>query len=114
MPASYAEICLLIDGEWISAKGRTSSPVVNPATGEVIGQVPHATQADLQRAIESTERGFKVWRNTPAYERAKILRKASALLRERSESIAQKLTMEQGKPLFEARYELNSSADYFE
>lgn len=114
MPASYAEICLLIDGEWISAKDRASSPVVNPATGEVIGQVPHATQADLQRAIESTERGFKVWRNTPAYERAKILRKASALLRERSESIAQKLTMEQGKPLFEARYELNSSADYFE
>jgi succinate-semialdehyde dehydrogenase/glutarate-semialdehyde dehydrogenase len=114
MPASYAEICLLIDGEWISAKDRVSSPVVNPATGEEIGQVPHATQADLQRALESSERGFKVWRNTSAFERAKILRKASALLRERGESIAQKLTMEQGKPLFEARYELNSSADYFE
>lgn len=114
MSAQYSEICLLIDGEWISAKERTSSPVINPATGEVIGQVPHATRQDMQRAIESSEKGFKVWRNTSAYERAKILRKAAALLRERSESIATKLTMEQGKPIFEARYELGSSADYFE
>lgn len=114
MSAQYSEICLLIDGEWISANERTSSPVINPATGEVIGQVPHATRQDMQRAIESSEKGFKVWRNTSAYERAKILRKAAALLRERSESIATKLTMEQGKPIFEARYELGSSADYFE
>jgi succinate-semialdehyde dehydrogenase/glutarate-semialdehyde dehydrogenase len=112
--ASYSEISLLIDGEWISAKDRTSSAVINPATGELIGQVPHATAIDLERAIESTQRGFHVWRNTPAYERAKVLRKAAALLRERTEKIAHILTLEQGKPLFEARYELGSSADYFE
>lgn len=114
MSTAYPEVYLLVDGEWISAKERASSPVVNPATGEVIGQVPHATRADMERAIESTQKGFKTWRNTSAYERAKILRKAAALLRERSESIATTLTMEQGKPIFEARYELNSSADYFE
>ncbi|MBU3574888.1 aldehyde dehydrogenase family protein [Polynucleobacter sp. UK-Mo-2m-Kol15] len=114
LKVSYSEISLLIDGEWISAKDRTSSPVINPATGEVIGQVPHATTADLDRAIESTQKGFHVWRNTPAYERAKVLRKAAAILRERTEKIAQTLTLEQGKPLFEARYELGSSADYFE
>jgi succinate-semialdehyde dehydrogenase/glutarate-semialdehyde dehydrogenase len=50
--ASYSEILLLIDGEWISAKDRTSSAVINPATGELIGQVPHATAIDLERAIE--------------------------------------------------------------
>ncbi|MDO9218072.1 MAG: NAD-dependent succinate-semialdehyde dehydrogenase, partial [Lacisediminimonas sp.] len=68
----------------------------------------------LERAIESTKKGFKVWKNTSAYERAKILRKAAGLLRERSEAIATTLTMEQGKPLFEARYEVGSAADYFE
>lgn len=114
MNTQYADILLLIDGEWISARERTSSAVVNPATGEEIGRVPHATRDDMARAIESTQRGFKTWRNTPAYDRAKVLRKAAALLRERNEDIARILTTEQGKPLFEARYELGSSADYFE
>lgn len=114
MTEAYGELFLLIDGQWISAKERASSPVINPATDEVIGHVPHATMADLERAIESTKKGFKVWKNTSAYERAKILRKAAALLRERSEAIATTLTMEQGKPLFEARYEVGSAADYFE
>jgi succinate-semialdehyde dehydrogenase/glutarate-semialdehyde dehydrogenase len=111
---AYADILMLIDGRWISAQERSSSPVINPATGAVIGQVPHATPADLQEAVNSAQRGFDVWRKTSAYERAKVLRRASALLRERAESIARILTQEQGKPLFEARYELGSSADYFE
>jgi succinate-semialdehyde dehydrogenase / glutarate-semialdehyde dehydrogenase len=110
----YSDSALLIDGEWITPDDRPSSPVVNPATGETIGRVAHASRADLERAVESTQRGFRAWKNTSAYERAKVLRKAAALLRERSEAIAQKLTLEQGKPLFEARYELGSSADYFE
>lgn len=67
MSTAYPEVYLLVDGEWISAKERASSPVVNPATGEVIGQVPHATRADMERAIESTQKGFKTWRNTSAY-----------------------------------------------
>jgi len=111
---AYADILMLIDGRWISAQERPSSPVINPATGAVIGQVPHATPNDLQEAVQSARKGFDVWRKTSAYERAKILRKASSLLRERAESIARILTQEQGKPLFEARYELGSAADYFE
>lgn len=114
MNSQYADVLLLIDGEWISARDRTSSAVVNPATGEEIGRVPHATRDDMERAVESTQKGFKIWRNTSAYDRAKVLRKAAALLRERNEDIARILTTEQGKPLFEARYELGSSADYFE
>jgi len=99
----YADISMLIDGRWISSEERQSSPVVNPATGKVIGQVPHATPADLEAAVSSARKGFDVWRKTSAYERAKVLREASALLRERAESIARILTQEQGKPLFEAR-----------
>lgn len=114
MTQAYGDLFLLIDGQWIPTTDRASSPVINPATDAVIGHVPHATMADLERAIESTKKGFKVWKGTSAFERAKILRKTAALLRERSEAIATKLTMEQGKPLFEARYEIGSAADYFE
>ena len=67
MTTQYADSLLLIDGEWISARDRASSAVVNPATGQEIGRVPHATRADMERAIESTQKGFKVWRNTSSY-----------------------------------------------
>jgi succinate-semialdehyde dehydrogenase/glutarate-semialdehyde dehydrogenase len=114
MDKNYGDLFLLIDGQWISSAERSSSPVINPATGETMGHVPHATPADIAAALVSTEKGFRTWKNTPAFERAKILRGTATLLRERSERIATKLTMEQGKPLFEARYELASAADYFE
>lgn len=114
MSPLYPELFLLLDGQWMSTQDRASSPVINPATGEVLGHVPHATRADLEKAVESTQKGFKVWRNTSAFERGRVLRKAAQILRDRSEAIATMLTLEQGKPLFEARYELSSSADYFE
>lgn len=114
MTIGYGELFLFIGGQWLPAQGRRTSPVINPATGETIGQVPHATRADLEAAIASTSKGFHVWRKTSAYERAKVLRKAAELLRARSEEIATLLTMEQGKPLFESRYEVASSADYLE
>ncbi|HEY9223299.1 MAG TPA: NAD-dependent succinate-semialdehyde dehydrogenase [Variovorax sp.] len=114
MSASYDELFLFIDGEWIDRTGRETSAVINPATGSVIGQVPHAQKEDLDRALQAADRGFKVWRATPAYDRAKVLRRAAELLRERAESISTLLTLEQGKALHEARYELASSADYFE
>lgn len=114
MTIGYGELFLFIGGQWLPSQGRRTSTVINPATGETIGQVPHATRADLEAAIASTSKGFNVWRKTSAYERAKVLRKAAELLRARSEEIATLLTMEQGKPLFESRYEVASSADYLE
>lgn len=114
MVDAYGDLFLLIDGEWLGAEGRETSPVRNPATGEVLGHVPHATRSDLDRALESSKRGFDVWRKTSAYDRAKVLRRTAELLRARRDAIATKLTMEQGKPFFEAQYEVNSSADYFE
>lgn len=114
MSTQYDALFLFIDGAWIDGAGRDTSPVLNPATGAVIGHVPHARRQDLDRALHAADRGFAAWRRTPAIERAKVLRRTAALLRERAEPIARQLTLEQGKALHEAQYEVASAADYFE
>ncbi|WP_309083556.1 NAD-dependent succinate-semialdehyde dehydrogenase [Chelativorans sp.] len=111
---SYGEIKLFIDAEWIGAEGRVTEDVINPATGEAIAALPHATAEDLDRAVAAAERAFKTWRTTPAYDRAKILRKAADLLRERVEQLAPRLTMDQGKVIAEARQEFLIAADIFD
>ena len=112
--AEYDALYLYIDGEWISAEGRDTSAVVNPATGKVIGRVPHATEQDLDRALAATQRAFQVWSRTPAYDRAKVLKRAAELIRERASHIERLMTLEEGKALAEAKYEVASAADYFE
>ncbi|MEO3997451.1 NAD-dependent succinate-semialdehyde dehydrogenase [Mesorhizobium sp. CAU 1732] len=108
---AYTDTLLLIDGEWRpAAEGRTID-VVNPATDEVIGTVAHATRPDLDAALAAVDRGFKVWSATSAYERSKIMRKAADLLRERAGKIAQLMTLEQGKPVAEAKGEVLAGAD---
>ena len=69
-----------------------------PADGKVIGTVAKATIADLDDALAAAAKGFEIWRNTPAFERARLMRAAAALLRERSLDIARMMTLEQGKP----------------
>src|SRR5699024_1642182 len=106
MPAtaqSYADVSLLINGEWRAAEAGDTLPVMNPATGEVIGHHAHANQADLDAALAAADAGFKQWRDVSAHKRARVLKKAAGLLRERADSIAPIMTMEQGKPLAEAR-----------
>jgi succinate-semialdehyde dehydrogenase/glutarate-semialdehyde dehydrogenase len=110
----YDDIALFIDGEWLPPAGRKTQPVVNPATGAEIGVLPHATQADLDRALAAAKRGFDVWRKVSPYERARILRRAAQLMRDRSEHIATQMTLEQGKTLAEARAEVAVSADHFD
>jgi succinate-semialdehyde dehydrogenase / glutarate-semialdehyde dehydrogenase len=111
MTETYPDTQLLIDGKWRpGASGKTIS-VVNPATEEVIGQVAHADIVDLDAALVAAQRGFAVWRNVSAFERGKILRRAGELLRERAERIALLMTLEQGKPLTEARIEVMAAAD---
>lgn len=100
--AEPAPIHLSIAGEALSGGGRDTAPLIDPATGETIGQVPHATAADLDRALEATQRGFKTWRSTGADQREAILRKAAALIKERAADIGASITREQGKPLKEA------------
>ena len=79
--AAYPHTQLLIDGQWCDAADARTLPVVNPATGAEIGRVAHAGIKDLDRALVATQKGFAQWRNTPALERAKIMRAAALLLR---------------------------------
>jgi len=107
----YPDIQLLIDGVWTAAASKRTLPVVSPASGEVIGKVAHAERADLDRALEAAEKGFRAWRKVSAYDRAKVMRKAADLLRQRADAIAPLMTQEQGKPLVEAKGEVLAGAD---
>ncbi|MFC5610093.1 NAD-dependent succinate-semialdehyde dehydrogenase [Variovorax soli] len=111
---SYPDTRLLINNEWCDAASGKTLDVFNPATGKVIGKVAHAGIPDLDRALEAAQKGFQVWRKTPANERAAIMRKAAGLLRERADAIGRILTQEQGKPFVEARGEAVAGADIIE
>jgi len=102
---------LYIDGSWCAAASGRTHPVVNPASGEVIGKFAWSDRTDLDRALEAAAKGFAVWRKVSAYERSKIMRKAAELLRERVQLVATLMTMEQGKTLAEAKAEILNGAD---
>jgi len=107
----YPNTLLYINGVWgPGASGRTL-PVVNPANGSQIGTVACAERADLDRALEAADQGFKTWRKISAFDRSKIMRKAANLFRERADTVAPILTMEQGKTLAEAKGEALAGAD---
>lgn len=107
-------VLLFIDGHWTSAAGGETLPVLNPATGETIGAVARARAEDLDRALEAAHRAFQTWSKMAAYERAAVLRNAAAILRDRAEMISELITLEQGKPLSEARVELGRAVDFME
>lgn len=107
------ESSMYVNGEWVAG---TAEPfdVIDPATEEVIGQVPMATSAELNGALEAAAQGWKVWSATPGWSRAAVLDKMSALIRADAEDHAELLSREQGKPMSEARAEITSAADYFQ
>lgn len=107
----YQDVQLHIGGQWRAATGGRTLDVVNPATEEVIGKLAHASREDLDEALDSAAKGFAVWRKMVPYERSKLLRKAAELMRERADHIAKLMTMEQGKPVGEAKIEIMGSAD---
>lgn len=109
----YPRIGLLIDGEWIFDRP-TLCDVENPSDETILGQVPKATARDLQDALESSARGFEVWRKTPPTERAAIMRRAAAIVRERAADIAPIFTMELGKTLSESLAEIERSASFLD
>jgi succinate-semialdehyde dehydrogenase / glutarate-semialdehyde dehydrogenase len=108
---SYQDTQLLISNEWREASSKKSIPVVNPATGSEIGRVAHAGQAEMDAALDAAQKGFEVWRNTPAAQRQALMRKAASILGERIDSIALLMTLEQGKPLAESKGELLGAVD---
>ena len=110
----YPELQLFIDGEWISKGERNSEPVFNPATGEVLGELPHATLADLDRALAAAKRGFKVWRKILPEKRGEILRKAAEILKADGDRVTRVASMESGKPLAQSKIELHMSTEVLE
>ena len=110
----YQDLQLYIDGAWEPARSGAVKLVHDPATEEAVGKISDAGAEDLDRALAAAEKGFAVWRQTGTWERAAKLRKVSELIRERSAVIATLMTIETGKPIAEARGEVNGAADQFE
>jgi len=110
----YEKLALYIDGAFIEAEGRKTEPVLNPATAEVLAQLPHASREDLDRALQAAQRAFETWKKTSPLERSAILRKVGQLTRERAEAIGRNITLDQGKPLAEAVGEVTVCAEHAE
>lgn len=109
----YPALHMIIDGEKVSGGGRRTFDVVNPVTGETIGALPLAEAADLDRALETAQRGFKIWRKSTPQERANVLQGAARLMLERADDMARIATMEEGKPYPEAKMELMMNVGLF-
>jgi len=109
--AAYPDTRLFIAGEWREGGSRAALDVVNPATGNVIGQVAKATNSDLDAAVAAAARGFDLWKRCAPLDRATLMRRAAALIRERLDDIAETMTLENGKPLTQARIETSVVAD---
>lgn len=110
-PPQYPTVKMLINGEWIAAGEAGAMDVVNPATGQVIGQCPKTSPAQLDAAIAAADEAFFTWSKTPGAQRYAILRRAAELLRERAPAIAHTVTAEMGKPRAQAVGEITASGD---
>ena len=110
----YEKFGQFIDGKWQKSEKDETYDVINPATEEVLGKASKASENDVNKALKSAEKGLEVWKKTPPWERAKIIRKIADLMRERTEVLAKWLTLEVGKPLAEAAGEVGGAADIFE
>jgi succinate-semialdehyde dehydrogenase/glutarate-semialdehyde dehydrogenase len=110
--SAYPDLGLLIDGEWLRPADRL--PVINPADETLLGRLPIAGPGEVEAAVAAAERGLAVWRRTAPAERAQVLLRAAALLRERVESVAFASTLEQGKPLAQSRLEVLRACDIIE
>ena len=111
---SYPDVQLMINGQWRDAAAGETLAVFDPATGAEIGRLAVARQADLDEALAAAQKGFEVWRKVPAVERAKLMREGARLFRERADRTARLLTLEQGKPLAEAKGEVMFACEVIE
>lgn len=107
------ELCY-IDGQWVSADSGQTQAVTNPATGEVIAQVPVMGTAETRRAVAAAKAAMKGWAARTAADRSRVLRKFFDLMLENQDALAELLTREQGKPLREAKGEIAYAASFVE
>ena len=110
----YNNFGQFIDGKWQRSLSGETYDVINPATEEVIGKVSKANKEDVQLAIKSAAKGLILWKNTSPWERAKVLRRISELIRKKIDILSKWMTIEVGKPLSEGPGEINGAADIFE
>ena len=108
----YQNLSLYINGEFISGDGRKMQDVINPATQELLGQLPHASEADLEHALKSAQKAFETWKHSSPMDRSAILRRVAQLTRDRAQEIGRNMTLDQGKPLAEAVGEVVGCADH--
>jgi lactaldehyde dehydrogenase / glycolaldehyde dehydrogenase len=113
-PASIQAEKMFIDGRWVDASGGATIPVVNPTTEEVIATVPRGARDDARAALEAAQKAQPGWAEITPLKRAGYLKEVARLMREERERLARVLTMEQGKPLFEARGEVDGAAEHFD
>jgi len=112
-PSLLRQQCL-IAGQWCDAASGQRLDVTNPATGAVLAQVACAGAEDTQHAIDAADRALPGWRTRTAGERARILRRWFELMMQHQDDLARLMTLEQGKPLMEARGEIAYAANYIE
>jgi len=105
---------MYINGQWCEASNGKTLAVINPATEETIADIAFGTREDTKRAIDAAAKAMPAWMKLTPWDRAKVLKKTADLMRERADALARTLTMEQGKPLLEAKGEVMHSADTFE
>src|SRR6185369_17660071 len=111
MERSYKQ---LIGGEWSDASNGRTMTVLDPATEEVVGEVPYGAAADCHAAIDAARRALPFWAGRTPYERGAILKRTADLIRGRADAVARTTVLESGKPLAQARGEWLVAADLFE
>ena len=101
----YEKFGQFIDGKWQHSEKKETYEVINPATEEVLGFASKASPVDVDKALKSAEKGLKVWRSTPPWQRSYIIRKIADLIRVKQDILAKWMTLEVGKPLAEGKGE---------
>jgi succinate-semialdehyde dehydrogenase/glutarate-semialdehyde dehydrogenase len=103
-----------LDGQWVDADSGERFPVVDPATGETVAQVPRMGAEETRRAIEAAQRALPGWKHRTAKERARVLHRLAELMDQRKDELAALMVTEQGKPLAEARAEVEYALSFYE
>ena len=110
----YEKYGQFTDGKWHQSSNGETYEVLNPANEEIIGHASKASPQDVEKALKSAEKGLEVWRKTPPWQRAYILRRIADKMREKQDILAKWMTLEVGKPFAEAKGEVNGAADIYE
>jgi succinate-semialdehyde dehydrogenase / glutarate-semialdehyde dehydrogenase len=111
---TYPDLQLFIDGQWIPRGSRRCEPVINPATEECLGELPHASREDLDLALAAAERGFRLWRAMLPEQRSEIMREGARILASWGDQVCKIATLESGKILAQTRIELQMAQEVLE